>query len=135
MSEQASNLPPPMPAPGAIKTKRKWGWLKITLAIVLGAIFILKILGSYRPIQLEVRRTGVINAAAGDTLGVLNVGSKPITITNVTINERDDCRKNQKSESVTLKVGEEQFFYGTCLIVRATVETTDGSASYSFSRN
>jgi hypothetical protein len=135
MSDQTSNLPPPIPAESAIETKPRWSWWKITLAVIFCAVFVLKILGSYKPIELEVRRTGLINAATGNMIEVLNVGGKPITITNVTINERTDCRQNQKSESVTLKVGENTFFSGTCFIVRATIETSDGSASYSFSGN
>ena len=136
MSDQTSITPPPITTSN-VKPKRKWGWLKTSLAVIATVVFAFKILNSLAvsasPIQLEVRRTGAYTDAAGNVLKVLNVGSKPITITNVTINERQECRQNQKFKSVTLKVGDEQFFAGSCYIVRATIETTDGSESYSFS--
>jgi hypothetical protein len=96
MSEQTSNLPPPIPAESELKEKRKWSWWKITLAAILAVVFILKVLNSYNPIQIEVRRTGGFSPSEGNALEILNVGSKPIKITSVTFNERDDCRPNPK---------------------------------------
>jgi hypothetical protein len=135
MSEQTENLPSPTPAESKLEPTRKWPWWKITLAAIVGVGLVLKILNSYNPIRIEVRRTGALTAAQGNALEVLNIGSQPITITGVVFNDRDDCAAIQKPEPTTIKVGETTFVFARCFIVRATIETSVGSANYSFTSN
>ena len=137
MSEQTP-APPPMPV---IKTNPndKWRWLKITIGIVAAGFLVIRLLGSSNSLPLELTRKSIIDRVQdGKIVEVVNVGSKPITITNVNINDRNDCAvfsPTEQFQAITLKIGDVKLFVSACRIVRVTVQTTDGSATYSFSGN
>jgi hypothetical protein len=72
-----------------------------------------------------------------------NVGSRPIKITGVEINQRTDCTVTVPLGMFTdpnklafspreLKVGDEMELVSTCKIVRAQIEPDQGSGIYSF---
>jgi hypothetical protein len=124
---------PPPTASEPTKTRRRW---RIILGVLLGLLLIAKIITSYDPVALDV-------SVRYNRLKIGNVGSKPIKITGVEINQRTDCTVTlplglftdpNKLEFSTreLKVGDEIELVSTCKIVRALVETDQGSESYSF---
>ena len=76
---------------------------------------------------------GALLANDGRAVEITNVGTKPVTITKIVVNERDDCMKTTKSE--TLAIGEKTIYFSLCNIIRASVETDSGTASYSFPSN
>jgi len=82
-------------------------------------------------IDLEVTRTGAISADDGNAVEILNEGSKRITITGTSINDRAECdiKAQQPRE---LKVGDSTFIFSRCRIIRITIETDAGSKTYSF---
>jgi len=134
MTEQTSNSPPPIPTEST-KQKSKWRGLTIAAAIVLGAVFAFKIASSSSSsVDLELTLTH----SSRTIVDVINVGSKPIRITNVTINDRADClvyRRSLKSENFVpteLQVGDQLSLFSPCRIVRATVETNNGARTYTF---
>jgi hypothetical protein len=137
MSEPTSNLPPPIPTASAIKPKSRWRGLKITAGIVLGVILIFKIVSSSGSVELELTR----KYSDGKVVEIINVGGTPIKITKVTINDRDDCKirlfdllKDSNGVPADLKVGDKLELWSTsCRIVRANVETDEGSRTYTFS--
>jgi hypothetical protein len=124
---------PPLTAPKPTKT---WRRLKIILGVLFGLLLLAKIFTSYDPVNLDV-------SVRYNRLKLGNVGSKPIKITGVEINQRTDCTvalplgvftdPNKLDFSPReLKVGDEIELVSTCKIVRALVETDQGSETYSF---
>jgi hypothetical protein len=140
MSEQTS-MPPPLP-PIASKPKRRWGWLKVAAAIVIGTLLVLRLLGSYNPIDLELVRRDLFDAARdGRVLEVTNTGSNPVRLTSMSINDRPDCSISRLSfvddspvYPSTLKIGDRLSLVSSCQIIRVTVDTDQGSRVYSFNR-
>jgi len=140
MSEQTS-MPPPLP-PIASKPRRNWRWLKVAAAIVIGTILALRLLGSYGTIDLELVRRDLFDAARdGRVLELTNTGNKPVLLQGMTINDRADCRISRLSFvdgsppfPSTLKIGDQVSFVSSCQIVRVTVETDQGTRTYSFNR-
>jgi hypothetical protein len=138
MSEQALNSPPPMPNP-TVKQKGKWRKTKIALGIVLGVVITFKIVSSVSSVDLELTR----KYSDGTVIEILNVGSNPIKVTNVVINDRPDCKvalfdllKDSKGVPADLKVGDKiELWSPGCRIIRANVETDKGSRTYTFSGN
>jgi hypothetical protein len=139
MSEQVS-VPPPIPS--ASKPKRKWRWLKILLGILAAGFLVVRIFGSYNPVDLELVRRDLFDAAHdGKVLEMTNVGSKPVKLLRITINDRPDCSVSRLSfvdnsplfPSV-MRIGDQLSLVSSCQIVRATVETDQGSNTYSFNR-
>jgi hypothetical protein len=141
MSQETAAAPPPLPVPN-LNPKRKWGWLRITLIIVVGIIFFLKILGSSHSLDLELTRKGYLFNDDERGVEIVNVGTAPVTITKIIVNDRDDCKidlaglfadPNQRpSLPVELKVGDRLAFGSSCQIIRANVQTGDASETYSF---
>jgi hypothetical protein len=127
MSDQSSALPP---LPGA-RPKRRLRWLKIIVGIIAAGFLVIGLLGSTNSPKLEVQRTGFFHQ--GNIIKVLNIGAKPITITGVSFNNRADCISDEKRERQTLNVGDSTTFVSRCQIVRASIETDQGTATYSFS--
>jgi hypothetical protein len=132
MTDQIA-VPPPIPTD--TKPKRKWRWWKTALAIVLGTVFVLKIIGSYNPVSLQVQmdRNG--------SLVVTNTGDKQIEIQNAVVNDRKDCKVYRAGfqslgdfEPMKLQVGDRALVTSFCNIVRVTFETNLGSSTYTFSR-
>jgi hypothetical protein len=139
MSQQASAVPPPVPTSPATP-KKKRGWLKLTLIIIAGAIFVLGISGSYNSVDLELTRKGVLFDGDGYAVEIVNTGSKTTTIKGVQINDRTDCsiasgmmQGDEFKPPVSLKIGDKLTLISSCRIIRVNVETDTGSGTYSFS--
>ena len=81
-----SSPPPTAPTPPTA-----WPRLKIILGVLLGLLLIATIITSHDPVNLDV-------SVKYNRLKLGNVGSRPIKITGVEINERTDC-------TVTLPLG------------------------------
>jgi hypothetical protein len=139
MTDQTSPMPPPLQA-AKPKGRR---WFKIFMG-VCAAIFLIvnliKIAGSQ--IDLELTRQGAFLADDGKAVEITNVGNKPVNITGIKINDRDDCKAGPLTLGagggnfpVTLKVGDKQMFISSCRIIRANVKTDSGSGTYSFASN
>jgi len=132
-------VPPTLPD-AAAKPKAKW-W-KIVVAVLGGGILLLGVLARLNSVALEVRRIDLMFRDDGKVLEITNVGKTTISITGVIANDRTDCRLTklaliqgqERPYPIQLKIGETQSFAGTCRVVRATVETDQGSESYTFSR-
>jgi hypothetical protein len=94
----------------------------------------------------------MLDARTGDVIEVLNTGAKSITIQNIVFNDRSDCVATLPSianplslfgqgpplsqNPIPLNVGQKGLFSAApCFIVRATIETDKGSATYSFTGN
>jgi hypothetical protein len=114
MIDQISSLPPPLP--GA-KPKRRRGFaifIGICAAAIIGAN-LLKIVDARN--DLELTRQGAFLADDGKAAEITNVGKKPVNITGMKINDRDDCKADPLrlgagggNFPVTLKVGDKQMF-------------------------
>lgn len=127
MTDQNPRNPPPIPTE---RPKARRG-LKIFIGFCAAAFLMANLLKLGSGPKLEVERTGFFHR--GNIIKVLNVGDKEVTVTAVTVNDRPDCRSNEKQESVTLKVGESMIFPSACRIVRADIQTDQGSVSFTFS--
>jgi hypothetical protein len=123
--------------------KSKWRWLKIGAGIVAVVFAAIRLLGTNSP-ELELTRAEMWPGDGGKALDITNVGSKPITITKITINDRADCSVHfafndditkQPNPKGALDVGEKATYSSSCRIVRARVDTDQGSESYSFAGN
>jgi hypothetical protein len=142
MTEQLTARPP-IPTT-TTKPTGKWRWLKITIGIVAAGFLAIGILGSYNPVDLELRRRDLFDAARdGKVLEITNVGRNPIKLVSLTINDRPDCNvyrldailgNNEPLFPSTLNVGDKVSISGSCQIIRAVVETDRGSNTYSFNR-
>jgi hypothetical protein len=82
-------------------------------------------------------------AQDGRVLEITNVGERPIKLTNLKVNDRPDCTvyrldailgNAQPLFPSTLNVGDKLSISGSCQIIKATVETDQGSNFYSFRR-
>jgi hypothetical protein len=124
-----------------VRPKRKWRWLKITCGIIIAVFLALRLLGStnINASELELRRSGAFRNDDGQAVEVLNIGTKSIKINGMTINDRDDCKAGPLRLGpaggdfpVELKVGDKVMIISSCRIIRAAVETDQGSNTYSF---
>ena len=137
MTEQIA-VPPPLPT-GA---RSRWKWLKILIGVVAALFLVIRLLGSYGAPDLELVRRDLFDAAHdGKVLEVTNVGKKPIKLISLMVNDRPDCKVYQLDAVLgnakplfpsTLNIGDEVSITGSCQIIKATVETDQGSSSYSF---
>jgi hypothetical protein len=125
MNEQMSNLPPPIPTEANVSPKRKWRWWQILPLIILGIIFVVKILANYHPISFDVR-------LYNDGITATNTGNGPITVNDVLINDRRECYA-KLSKPRSLNVGEQIVAFSFCNIVRVQIDTNSGSEIYTFS--
>jgi hypothetical protein len=140
MTERTA-APPPLPADN-LKPKRKWRWLKIIVGIIAAGFLALGILGSYNSPNLELVRRDLFDAARdGRVLEITNTGKKPLKVVGMKINDRSDCGISRLSLfegpspfPLTLKIGDKLSLMSSCQIIRAAVDTDQGSATYSFSR-
>lgn len=120
------NTPTPPPLPSAKRKSRRA--LKVFIGICAAVLLFANLLKIGGGPKLEVERTGFLHQ--GNIIKVLNVGDKEVTVLAVSFNDRPDCRLNEKQ--VTLKVGESMIFPSGCRIVRADIETDQGTASFTF---
>src|ERR1700722_9690626 len=162
MSEQTPATPPPLPHSNQLpplpsdsaKPQSKWLWLKIIVGIVAGLFLITSLIGITNSPKLELVRKGAWMGNDGHAVEITNVGTKPITITKVTINDRSDCSvqtlaqvfdsngrsasgakpdpKNDQFSSSTFNVGDRVSYISSCRVIRATVDTDQGTGTYSF---
>jgi hypothetical protein len=72
-------------------------------------------------------------------LTITNVGDHPVRILGIEVNEREDCSTSddilsQKDSTfpIELKVGDTGTWFTKCGIVRTTIKTSDGTATYTF---
>lgn len=128
-----TDLPAHQPAKS---TKRPF---VIGLLIVVGLFLIGALLsGGGGSLGLEVTRQDFLFRSDGLQLEIMNVGSGPIRVDQITINGRSDCTtipvagEAMKFSPTVLKVGDTTRIYGSCKIVRAAIRTEQGSAEYSF---
>jgi hypothetical protein len=101
-----------------------------------------KLLGGYNAVDLELVRRDLFDAAHdGKVLEMTNVGSKPVKLIRITVNDRIDCSVSRLSFvdssppfPTVMKIGDQLSLVSSCQIVRVTVETDQGSNTYSFNR-
>jgi hypothetical protein len=130
----------------------KSGLGKKLVYILGGVIGIAILLGMFSGSNssLEVERTDA--NWRNDSMGLIvtNIGHKPIIITGITVNDRDDCKvynvnAPHSKEDVnlpdpnrnfpeTLKVGDKGKFYSRCVAIRTKIMTSDGTYDFSFDR-
>lgn len=125
--------------PEKVSRWTKWRWLKFLIGMAAGGYLLLNLLGGFNSPELEVRRIGAILASDGLGLLVLNVGTKPITINSMTVNDRADCTVERMSFGTgpnplpaKLNVGDKIMLLSSCRVIRAFVRTDQGSNTYSF---
>lgn len=120
-----------------ITPRKKWRWWHFALAGA-GAVILLSALSGGGTPKLTVRTS---EAGAGfKQVHVLNAGEKPISITNLRINDRNECGPrpmplsdpNDPFEETKLQIGEAVAWFTACRVVRATFKTSAGSATYEF---
>jgi hypothetical protein len=125
---------------------------KYTLAAVLFVLLIVVIFLSSiniptetsAELDLELTRKGALFQEQGNAVEILNVGSKPVKITAISINDRADCTisgvsiftegVDRKPLPAELKVGDTLPIMSSCRIIRVAIETDIGSKTYSFRR-
>ncbi|WP_024576208.1 MULTISPECIES: hypothetical protein [unclassified Afipia] len=123
-----TNQPPPIPTV-AVQSKKSWPWWQIVLAIIVGLFLLLKLAGS-GSLPLEVQLLD-----QGYTFTVTNIGDSPITIDDMIVNDRRECKKKEAPR--TLKIGEKYMWgcYGLgCNIVRVKFETDKGTDTFAFGK-
>jgi hypothetical protein len=68
-------------------------------------------------------------------LKIQNVGTKPIHLQDIVINDRKDCRfVNATPRGNILNVGDSILLVSECEAVRVTITTDDGPSTYEISR-
>lgn len=124
------------------KPKRRWGRFFFFGALLLLFLFVRHAINSTPNIELEVQRTDSTFRNDGQAIQIVNIGTKPLTVTKVIVNDRPDCPTTSAAEMLgqkptngySLNIGDKLFLRSTCQVVRATIETDQGSATYSFNR-
>jgi hypothetical protein len=111
--------------------------LLIIASIIVAAILVVGIILSNGGPKLKVQTQAGL-------LSIQNIGGEPITIRHLSVNDRPDCRMQRApidllfaqvappGEAPTLKVGDVADWTVYCPIVRLTVETDRGTATYTF---
>lgn len=131
-----------MPEGGAqlsvTEPNRKWRWWHVGLA-GFGAIILLSLLfGSGGTLKLRVTTS---EAGGGyKRVQAVNVGEKPIDVTDLRINDRGECGPRplplsdptDPFQTVKLQIGETAGWFTVCRVVRATFTSNSGSATYEF---
>jgi hypothetical protein len=138
-TDQNSFVTEPSSAPRRGITGRP---MRILLYIVLGIIGVVVVFGMLGGggDSLKVEWKEILRGTK--VVSVTNIGDKPITITNVVVNDRKDCKvqrathidqDNPSSLVSKLDIGDYDWFVSiTCIPIRTTITTTDGSYTYSF---
>ena len=125
--------------------KFSYAWLLAILGLIAAPVLIGRLLYSGSALNsssADLRLELELGSASlfGSPLSIRNVGSGPVTVVGLRINERHDCTFNQlsglsgemKTLPKELKVGDSVFGYSSCGVVRVVVETDRGSSAYSF---
>ena len=134
MEDRNFAVPPPLP-PHALKPRTRWLWLRIIVGVVGGLLLLSGLFDAFTSPTLEVQIDRI------GTVIVTNTGDQPISIKSVIVNNRKDCDVGGgfmpgfgAFRPKTLKVGDRTFVNSLCNIVRVTIDTDQGSATYSFNR-
>jgi hypothetical protein len=90
-------------------------------------------------VKLELTRRNMFDILEdGRAIEIVNAGTKPIKIAKIIINDRADCSAEPFGgydyKTTAMKVGDKFTVVSSCLIIRANVETDQGSETYSFNR-
>lgn len=108
--------------------KAIWATVLICAASAIG----LALLTLMQPDELKV----VVND--GVVLNVWNIGHQPIEVRRISINGREDCKLRtglfvgEDFAPVQLRVGDRAHWFSSCRVVRATIQTSSGVATYTF---
>jgi hypothetical protein len=140
MTDQTA-APPALPTEN-VNPKPKWRWPKITVGIIAAGFLAITILGSYNSPDLELVRRDLFDAARdGRVLEITNTSKKPLKVVGIKINDRPDCVISRLSfvdgsplVPSVMKIGDQISLVSSCQIVRVSVETDQGSNTYSFNR-
>jgi hypothetical protein len=141
---EAANQPSPKTQPKVTALENSWRsqrsgvralkQLLIIVGVIVAAILVVSIILSNSGPKLKVQ-------ARVGSLSIQNVGSEPITIRHLSVNDRPDCKIERPpidllvappGEARTLKVGDAADWIVYCPVVRLTVETNLGTATYTF---
>ncbi len=113
----------------------------IALAAVATFIFVVLLaLNGENSLSLTVQ---VVPHPLAQIVEVTNSGNKPITIQNITVNERKECTNNKMHKDlsimfgggvfpVKLGVGDSTRISSGCAVIRALIESDLGSETYTF---
>jgi hypothetical protein len=138
-------VPPPLPPVKKPTRFRKTRIVLFTIAIFWIGSRLLSHLSDLASPDLIVQKDN------NNVITLTNKGSKPVTIRGATVNGRSDCKTGTTSlevsggyavvgqlrfEPTELKVGDELKVYTIgCKVIRAAVETDQGSETYTFNGN
>jgi hypothetical protein len=151
MTDQAFYNPPLLPA---TRPRNRWRWLTIIAALSATVFLAATLAGKASSLTLEITRVDAYVARDGKKIDIVNVGTKPIAITSIAINDRTDCLiqtdaqavdanirfasgakpdpKNDQFVGSVLKVGDKVTYTSSCRVIRALVDTDQGREIYSF---
>jgi hypothetical protein len=125
-----------MVSDGVKRFNRQTTWIFPACVVVVVVVVLLFMFSKYEndssSLELELSDTVLLT--------IRNVGTHPIRLLDVTINERDECKPAVglfglgHLEPRELKVGDFILLLSPCSIVRATARTDGGSWTYSFTR-
>jgi hypothetical protein len=116
-------------------------WVYVGLFLLAGVVLMLPLFdrspSNLRVVSYPARVSFPLTLSP--RLTITNIGDHPVRIFDIAINDRKDCSTSDDVFSqadsrfpVELKVGDTGTWFTTCGIVRATVKTSDGTATYSF---
>lgn len=117
---------------------------RLRVSIAIAPILMISLTACADPIRLQLTRKDMWPGDGGKAVEIVNTGSKPINIKKVTINDRTDCpatlftindnliKDSQANFTGPIKVGDKITYFSSCRIIRTTVETDQGTETYSF---
>jgi hypothetical protein len=126
----------------AYKNEKKFFWVLGAVGAAIALLVLAYAIGT--DVELDVRVT------SGNFINITNVGSTPLTIRKISINERREClagsfmeqlarmeghsefRDKNNSLPRKLQVGDDMQVGSDCTVVRITFDTDLGSATYTF---
>lgn len=110
---------------------KTWWYVGSAIVVVLG---LLMASGSGNAdLSLDMKRANLFDVLDdGRALYVTNTGTKPLTITKLTINGRKDCSVIGPTFPAELNIGERSLVSSNCRIIRVEVNSNAGSESYEF---
>jgi hypothetical protein len=117
-----------------------FAWIICFLAALIVSFSDLGLGGDGDDLHLKLEHD--VTPHIGNLLTIQNVGNKPITIQKLLVNDRSDCSVSRfilglgpntpMGETPTLNIGDGAAWTSNCNIVRVTVESDRGSATYFF---
>jgi len=144
MTDQTA-VPPPLPTVKKPTRFKKTRIILFTIAILWIGSRLLSHLSDLASPDLIIQKNN------NNVIILTNKGSKPVTIRGATVNGRSDCKTGTTSlgesngyavigplrfEPTVLKVGDQlEVYTAGCNVIRAEVETDQGSETYTFDGN